>query len=99
MQRVVRTKTFVFEAPISDEIVSKLSSWGQVASKGRLTVFTMDSGEIKTRIVRENARSRIRRIYIEPSCGCKLILDEVRDFEQDTLYYRFVKYEPCDRHK
>lgn len=99
MQRIVRTKTFVFEAPISDEIISKLSLWGQVASRGRLTVFVMDSGEIKTRVVKEDARNKVRRIYIEPSCGCKLTLDEVRDFERDSLYYKFIKYEPCDKHK
>ncbi|MEZ0248956.1 MAG: hypothetical protein ABWJ97_06755 [Thermoproteus sp.] len=99
MQRVVRSKTFVFEAPISDEIVARLSQWGRVASKGVLTVFTMDSGEVKTRVVKEDARSRVRRIYIEPSCGCLLELDEVRDFERDTLYYRFVKFEPCPKHK
>ncbi|AEA11793.1 MAG: hypothetical protein ACP5I3_01925 [Thermoproteus sp.] len=99
MQRVVKTKTFVFEAPISEEIVARLSQWGRVASKGSLTVFTIDSGGVTTKVVKEDARSKVRRIYIEPPCGCLLVLDEVRDFERDTLYYRFVKYEPCDRHK
>ncbi len=99
MQRVVRTKTFVFEAPISEEIVSKLSLWGRVTSKGNLTIFAMDSGEIKTKILKEDARNKVRRIYIEPSCGCVLTLDEVRDFDKETLYYKFIKYEPCPQHK
>ncbi|KUO85468.1 MAG: hypothetical protein RXQ56_07910 [Thermoproteus sp.] len=99
MQRVVKTKTFVFEAPISEEIVARLSQWGRVASSGALTVFTIDAGEVTTKVIREDARGKVRRIYVRPPCGCLLVLDEVRDFEHDTLYYRFVRYDPCAQHK
>ncbi|CCC81313.1 hypothetical protein [Thermoproteus tenax] len=99
MQRITKSKTFVFEAPISDEIVAKLKQWGQVSTSAALTVFTLGSGEVRIRVIRDTPSVKVRRISIKPECGCVLELDEVREFEKGTVYYRYIGYKPCEAHK
>ncbi|MBP1449038.1 MAG: hypothetical protein JZD41_03330 [Thermoproteus sp.] len=99
MQRITRTKSFVFEGKIGDEIASKLSLWGRVFVKGELLIFSIDSGEIKARSMKADAKSSVRRIYIEPACGCRMEIDEIRDFENDTISYNLVEVKYCPQHK
>lgn len=99
MQRVVRSRGFVFEAPLPSGVEGLLGLWGSISRRGAVAAFVMESGEVRTRKVEEDARRSVRRISVAPPCGCLLELEEVRDFEAGSVSYREARRALCPRHK
>lgn len=98
MQRVIRSRSFIFEGGLDDVVKAKLSAWGRIVPKGNLIFFELDSGEVKVRALGGDAHTSLRRIYVKPACGCVMELDEVRNFDDGSITYRLVKFKPCQQH-
>ncbi|ABL87522.1 conserved hypothetical protein [Pyrobaculum islandicum DSM 4184] len=99
MQKVIRSKSYVFEGELPEEISTLLEKWGRLVKRGEVAVYMIDSGEIKMRKISENPTQVVRRIYIHPSCGCMLEIDETRDFEQGKTTYTLYMKKLCQEHK
>lgn len=99
MQRVVRSRSYVFEGNLTGDVVTLLEKWGTAKKSGEVVIFAINSGEIKIRKVSEGPNSVVRRIYIGPTCGCLLELDEVRSFEEGRVTYSIFKLRLCQDHQ
>ncbi|MCU7787461.1 hypothetical protein ODS41_05945 [Pyrobaculum sp. 3827-6] len=99
MQKVVRGRSYVFEGELAGDVVTLLEKWGTVKRSGEVVIFSIDSGEIKIRKVSESPSAVVRRIYISPSCGCLLELDETRNFEEGRVFYSLHKLRLCQEHQ
>ncbi len=98
MQRVVRSKVFIFEGE-PPEGAAVLENWGVLTKRDKISIFTIESGEIRVKKIREDITSVVRRIYIKPACGCLLTLEEIRDFENETVTYLVVDKKLCPSHQ
>jgi hypothetical protein len=49
--------------------------------------------------VAEGPTYTVKRIYIEPGCGCLLELDERRDFEENIVAYSIYRKRLCTQHQ
>ncbi|MFB6489742.1 MAG: hypothetical protein TU35_000595 [Thermoproteus sp. AZ2] len=98
MQRIIKSRNFIFEGGLDDAIKARLGAWGRIIPKGDLVFFELDSGEVKVRALGGDARTSLRRIYIKPACGCVMELDEVRNFDDGSISYKLVKFKPCPQH-
>ncbi|MFN7105769.1 MAG: hypothetical protein ACK4M3_04220, partial [Pyrobaculum sp.] len=85
--KVIRSKTYVFEGQVPQDVVAHLERWGKAIRRDNITVYTIELGEIKAKKISESPTRAVRRIYINPQCGCMLELDEIKDFEQDSVVY------------
>lgn len=99
MQRVIRSKTYIFEGELPEEVSTLLEKWGKLVKKGEVVAYTVESGEIRIRKVAEGPTYTVKRIYIEPSCGCLLELDERRDFEENKVAYSIYRKRFCAQHQ
>jgi len=99
MQKVVRTKTYIFEGELPEEASALLEKWGTLVKRGQVTTYTIDSGEIRIRKVAEGPTYSVRRIYIGPSCGCLLEIEERRDFEEEKTTYSIYRKRLCPTHQ
>lgn len=99
MQKVVRGKSYIFEGVLPEEIINVLQKWGSVVRRGEVTIFTVDSGEIKARKISDTPSSSVRRIYITSSCGCSMEIDETRNFETGEVSYAVYKTRLCPLHQ
>ncbi|MEM1598664.1 MAG: hypothetical protein QXP31_05800 [Pyrobaculum sp.] len=99
MQKVVRSKSYVFEGELPQDILEVLTKWGNAVKKGEVCIYTIDTGEIKARRIVEGPMRTVRRIYITPGCGCVVELDELRDFELGSVSYSVYKKKLCPTHQ
>lgn len=99
MQRVLRSKSYVFEGDLPEEAVLLLEKWGRLVKKGEIQVYSIEQGEIKVRKISESPTRSTRRIYINPACGCLLEIDESRDFEEGQVAYSIYKKKLCQEHQ
>lgn len=99
MQKIVRSKSYVFEGVLPDEVVALLEKWGRVVKRGEIYAYTLDSGEIKAKKVSESPSELVRRIYVHPGCGCVLELDERRNFETGEVTYSVYRQRLCPSHQ
>lgn len=82
-----------------EEAATLLEKWGKLAKKGEIAVYSIESGEIRVRKVAEGPTYSARRIHVQPTCGCVLELEELRDFEQMRVSYRVVAKKLCKEHQ
>jgi len=99
MQKVVRSKSYVFEGDVPQEVSELLKKWGTLVKKGEVYLYAVDMGEIKVRKIADEPTKTIRRIYIMPDCGCVLELDETRNFENGVVTYSIFKKRLCPTHQ
>jgi len=97
--KVVRSRAYVFEGELPEEVVALLEKWGRLVKRGEVAVYSMDSGEVKVKKVAEDPAKVVRRLYISPGCGCLVELDEVRDFEEGKVRYSLAKTRLCPEHQ
>ncbi|MFN3803874.1 MAG: hypothetical protein ACK4SY_02340 [Pyrobaculum sp.] len=97
--KVVRSKTYVFEGQVPGDVVAILEKWGRAIRRDAITVYTIEQGEIRAKKVSESPSQVVRRIYINPHCGCVLELDEIKDFERDNVSYVVIKKKICQTHQ
>lgn len=98
MQKIVRSKKFIFEGELPGD-AAILEKWGVLSKRDKISIYTIESGEIRVSKMREDATRVIRRVRIKPACGCLLELDEIRDFEKETVTYAIVDIKLCPRHQ
>ncbi|MEZ0320144.1 MAG: hypothetical protein ABWK05_09195 [Pyrobaculum sp.] len=99
MQKVIRSRSYVFEGELPQDILEVLTKWGSVVKRGEVYVYTIETGEIKARKIADEPGRAVRRIYITPGCGCVLELDEVRDFELGGVSYSVYRKKLCPTHQ
>jgi len=99
MQKVIRSKTYIFEGELSEEICGLLEKWGRLVKRGEITTYSIESGEMRMRKVAEGPTYTVRRIYVEPGCGCLLEIDEGRDFEKNKVSYSIYRKKLCPQHQ
>jgi hypothetical protein len=99
MQKIIRSKTYIFEGELPEEVSTLLERWGNLVKKGEVVAYTVESGEMRIRKVAEGPTYTVKRIYIEPSCGCLLELDERRDFEENKVAYSIYRKRLCAQHQ
>ncbi|MEM0369173.1 MAG: hypothetical protein QXT46_04835 [Pyrobaculum sp.] len=99
MQKIVRGKSYIFEGDLPHEITTLLEKWGRLIKRGEIVIYTIDTGEIKSKRLSETPTSVLRRIYIQQRCGCLLEIDEDKNFETNTVTYRIFKKRLCGEHQ
>ena len=97
--KVVRSRAYVFEGELPEEVVALLEKWGQLVKRGEVAVYSMDSGEVRVKKVADSPTKVVRRLYISPGCGCLVELDEERDFEEGKVRYSLAKKRLCPAHQ
>jgi|GEM_PF-706007 hypothetical protein len=99
MQKVIRGKTYIFEGELPEEISGLLEKWGRLVKRGEITTYSIESGEMRMRKVADGPTYSVRRIYVEPGCGCLLEIDERRDFEENQVSYSIHRKKLCPQHQ
>jgi len=99
MQKVIRGKTYIFEGELPEEISGLLEKWGRLVKRGEITMYSIESGEMRMRKVADGPTYSVRRIYVEPGCGCLLEIDERRDFEENQVSYSIHRKKLCPQHQ
>jgi len=99
MQKVIRGKTYIFEGELPEEISGLLEKWGRLVKRGEIITYSIESGEMRMRKVADGPTYSVRRIYIEPGCGCLLEIDERRDFEENQVSYSIYRKTLCPQHQ
>ncbi|RFA92949.1 hypothetical protein [Pyrobaculum aerophilum] len=99
MQRALRGKSYVFEGELPEEVALLLEKWGKLVKRGEVAIYSIEQGEIKIRKISESPTKSVRRIYINPACGCVLEIDESRDFEEGRIAYALYKKRLCPEHQ
>ena len=99
MQKVIRGKTYIFEGELPEEISGLLEKWGRLVKRGEITTYSIESGEMRMRRVADGPTYSVRRIYVEPGCGCLLEIDERRDFEENQVSYSIHRKTLCPQHQ
>jgi hypothetical protein len=99
MQKVIRSKTYIFEGELPEEISSLLEKWGRLVKRGEVATYSIESGEMRMRKVADGPTYSVRRIYVEPACGCLLEIDERRDFEENKVSYSIYSKTLCPQHQ
>lgn len=99
MHKIIKAKSYVFEAEPPIDAINFLEKWGRLVKKGEVYIYTIEMGDIKSKKIEDSPTKSVKRIYINSGCGCVLEIDEIKDFDNEKTTYTIYKKKICKTHQ